>query len=151
MTCRKHCLFKFFAIAILFSISTSNLIAAEREDLYREGKDAYSNQKYVEALKKLYAFYVLNEIEIDKNPELKRILQEKISASEAILKLSFAVNSNIEKRDKVVRIITKERGGIFTGTGMEVDELLNKKAIDLEKIQDLNHKTLPMPSNGYSN
>lgn len=150
MICQRNHLFKILVITTLLFMSTSVLVAGERDDLYTEGMAAHSNQDHVEALKKLYAFYVLNEAEIKKRPEFEKKLKEKISTSEAILKLSFATNSSVQQGEKRIKFITSQGGGSFTGNGMEVDDLLNKKAIDLKKIQELNHKTLTMPSSGYS-
>lgn len=150
MICQRNHLFKLFAITALFFILTAESVAGERDDLYTEGIAAHDNQGHVEALKKLYAFYVLNEAEIKKRPEFEKKLKQKISTSEAILKLSFATNSSVQKGDKRIKFITRQGLGSFTGTGMEVDDLLNKKAIDLKAIQELNHKALTMPSSGYN-
>ena len=137
-------------ITALFVLLPSTLIAGERDDLYTEGLDAYDKKHHVEALKKLYAFYILNEAEIDKKPEFKKKLKDRISTSETILKLSFASNPSVLKDDHRIRIITRQGGGSFTGTGMEIEDLLNKKTIDLKAIQGLNHKALSMPSSGHS-
>jgi len=150
MKCLLNRLSKVLMITTLFILSPYELIAAERDGLYTEGLDAYSKSHHVEALKKLYAFYILNEAEIEKKPEFKKKLKERISTSESILKLSFASNPSIQKGDQRIRIITKQGGGSFTGNGRKIEDLLNKKAIDLKAIQGLNHKTLRMPSSGNS-
>jgi len=129
---------------------SSTLEAGERDDLYTEGIAAYANGEHVESLKKLYAFYVINEAEIVKEPDFKRKLEEKIATSEAVLKLSFASNSSVLKGEQRIRIITKQGGGSFAGNGREVEDLLNKKNIDLKAIENLNHKALTMPSSGHS-
>jgi len=150
MKCLLNHLSKTVTIAILFIITPSSLIAAERDDLYTEGLSAYTKKNHVEALKKLYAFYILNESEVEKKPVFKKKLKERISTSESILKLSFASNPSIQKGEHRTRIITRQGGGSFTGTGMEVEDLLNKKTIDLKAIQGLNHKALTMPSSRNS-
>lgn len=150
MKCLLNHLSKVLVITTLIMITPTSIIAGERDDLYTEGLDAYSKKNHVEALKKLYAFYILNQIEIEQQPEFKKKLMKRISTSESILKISFASNSSILMGDQRVRIITRQGGGSFTGTGMEIEDLLNKKAIDLKAIQSLNQKALTMPSSGHS-
>ncbi len=145
MICQRNHLFKIFEITVLLFMSISALVAAERDDLYTEGMEDHSNQDHVEALKKLYAFYILNEVELKKRPEFEKKLKEKISTSEAILKLSFSTNPSVQLGEKHFRFIGIG-GGSFSGTGKEIDDLLNNKAIDLKAIQELNHKALTMPS-----
>jgi hypothetical protein len=141
MKCQNFHLFKIIFILFLYAFSTLS-VAANRNDLYKIGLKAYKDKNYVVSLKNLYAFYVLNETEINNKPEFKKMLNERISTSEAILKLSFASNPSIIKKDNKLRILTRKGGGTFTGTGMEIDDLLNKNKIDLNAIQNFNHKAL---------
>ena len=141
---------RLLVLTLFLIIFPPALLAGERDDLYSEGMAAYSSKQHVEALKKLYAFYVLNEAEINQMPEFKRKLEEKIATSEAVLKLSFASNPSVQVGSKAVRIITKKKGGSFIGTGKEVEDLMSSKAIDLKAIQEINHKALTMSSSGYS-
>ncbi|WP_036189920.1 hypothetical protein [Marinobacterium lacunae] len=146
MICLKSHLSKVLIIFLFSFISIPYLVAGERDDLYIEGLAAYSNNEHVEALKKLYAFYVINEAEILNNPEFMNKLKEKITTSETVLKVAFSSNPSIIKSDNRIRIITKQGGGSFIGTGMEVEDLLDKKAIDLKVIESINHKSLTIPS-----
>jgi hypothetical protein len=123
-------------------------VAGERDDLYSEGMAAYSNKDHVESLKKLFAFYVLNEDEIKKNPEFEIKLKNLILTSEAILKLSFAINSSIQQGDGHIKFINNNKygGSSFSGTGAQVIDSLKKNETGLKAKQELNHKALTMPS-----
>lgn len=134
------------AIAVWLSFCSGCIQAGNRDDLYELGKEAYESGDYVAAIKNLYAFYVLNEEEIDNNPDFKKKLAERIAYSETILKLSFSSNPNVQEHNGRIRIITRQGGGSFTGTGMEIDDLIKRDAINLESIQELNHESLTPPS-----
>lgn len=139
-------LFRLLAIAVWLSVCSGSIQAGNRDDLYELGKDAYESSDYVAALKNLYAFYILNEEKIDNNPDFKKKLADRIAYSEAILKLSFSSNPHIQENNGRIRIITRQGGGSFTGTGMEIDELIRRNSIDLKSIQELNHESLTPPS-----
>ncbi|WP_157890298.1 hypothetical protein [Marinobacterium aestuarii] len=145
MKCQKNLLSSLVMLSIWLCLSSAPVHAGQRDDLYAKGIDAYGSKNYVVALKNLYAFYVLNEAEIDARPDFKKQINERIVNSEAILKLSFAANPSIQASSGVTRIITRNLGGSFIGTGMEVEDLLKSKTIDLKSIQDFNHKSLAQP------
>lgn len=82
MNCPRNRLTSFLlAIATLLLSNVS--FAWNRDDLYKIGKEAYYKQDYVSALKNLYAYYVLNEVEINKHPDFKKRINDSISTSEA--------------------------------------------------------------------
>lgn len=148
MKYRKSLLFSLLTITLWLCFLSGSIQAGNRDDLYEAGNDAYESKDYVMALKNLYAFYVLNESDIDANPDFKKKLVDRIANAEAILKLSYSSNPSIQEHNGRIRIITRQGGGSFTGTGREIDNLINNNAIDLESIQELNHKFPAMPSSG---
>lgn len=154
MKCLISHLFKSLFAIVLLLVSATSIYAGNRDDLYTKGIKAYEENDYVSALKNLYAFYIINEKEIDAKPDFKKKLKERISKSESILKLSFASNPSIQKgknpKGKIHFRINTKIGGGFAGTAIEIEDLLKNKTIDLNAIQELNHKTLTMPSSGYS-
>lgn len=133
MNCLKTYL---FSILLLSYLSVpSSIYAANRDDLYVTGKAAYENDNYVEALKKLYAFYILNEDSINSHPKLKKSLIGIIADCESRLSIAFVSNKGLTIRsngDFIVEKVEIDRG--FKGTGMEIQELIKSKDINIEKM-----------------
>lgn len=146
MKYQTHRLSSLLAIVIWLSFFSGSVQAGNRDDLYELGNYAYESGDYVEAVKNLYAFYILNEKEIENAPDFKKKLADRIAYAEAILKLSFSSNPYVQESKGRIRIITRQGGGSFTGTGKEIDELIKRNAIDLKSIKQLNHESLTSPS-----
>ena len=125
--------FKVFVIITAFVLAGS-AHSAEREDLLKSGKAAYNSQDYVTALKNLYAFFILNESDLSEYPEIKKSIVSKINKSEAVLKLSFASNNNVNMNSGKFTLRTDKIDKGFTGTGMEINDLLMNKSIDLNMM-----------------
>lgn len=128
----KTYLFKISLLALLI-IFAINLFAAEREDLYQVGRIAYNQGDYVKALKNLYAFYVMNEDAINKNPEFKMTLENKILHCETILEVYYITNISITPNDSMTRFkINKYRA--TGGKAFTIDDLVTNK-VDLLEIK----------------
>ena len=125
-------LFSIIILAILIINSTA--ISAEREDIYHSGKKAFESKNYVVALKNLYAFYIINELSLEKHKEFKNNILEKIATCESMLTLALATNKTVNlEQGKVVFKSTEIKGG-FTGTGMEIQKLLENKSINIDQM-----------------
>lgn len=109
-------------------------ISAERADLYKSGLEAYKSKNYVLALKNLYAFYVLNEIHLEKHLELKNKLMLTIEECESILSIAIAYNKHITLTPSKFKLETTEIKNGFSGTAKEIQELLKNKSINIEQM-----------------
>lgn len=128
--------FLFNVVLLISFVFSSQLTAAEREDLYQSGKSAYESQNYVTAIKNLYAFYVLNIDFFDKDPTFKDSIEKKIAECETILKLALALNKSIDMSEGKFILRTNEIHGGFKGTAHEIQELFKKDSVDLEMMMD---------------
>lgn len=135
MLCQKIRLSSLLLGLLLLAFAAGSSQAGKRDDLYKEGNKAFESKDHVTALKKLYAFYVLNQEEIESNPEFKRKIEERISYSESLLTISFSSNPSVQWTGRSFRVLTEGDGTVFTGTGKEIQDLLNSKTIDLDAIK----------------
>lgn len=92
MICPINRLFKIF---IFISIISCQMYAGDRDDLYKEGLKAFKEKAYIEALKKLYAYYILNEKAIITNKDFYQKLNKLILKSEDELKNSIKITNNL--------------------------------------------------------
>ena len=128
--------FLFSIIIVLASLSPA--VAAEREDLYKRGNEAFDKKEYATALKNLFAFYEINKEALVNHPDIKKGLEEKIQTAESILLTAMAANSNISVGKGKIIIRSDTIGGGFSGTGKEIQEMIKSGTIDLEKISKKN-------------
>lgn len=118
-------------LIILISISFS-LKAAVRDDLYKEGLAAYNSKNYTEALKKLYAFYILNEEALASHEEIKKGIEERVRNAETILAAS-TMFSNMKMSANGILILEPAYGFSIGANGKTVQELL--KSTDIKIIE----------------
>ncbi|MCH8330265.1 MAG: hypothetical protein IH946_02620, partial [Bacteroidetes bacterium] len=107
----------FIACTLLFILGFTLNISLETtyKDLYTKGNNAYKNKNYVDALKYLYAYKVINE----------RVLNEY--HAEFLGKLNAAIsNCELKLRQKLVVVREKANGttSYFNGNGYEVPDYL---------------------------
>ena len=108
-----------FVVCLILLFLSGSATASKRPDLYKLGKDAYDQGKYVTALKNLYAFYVLNEDELAGHPDVKKSLTAAIDKCETTLGVLFKTNANVAEGE--VYILNK-RG--IKGKAMEIGDLV---------------------------
>ena len=121
---------------LVLNFTPAILLAADRDDLYHLGRAQFKNNNCVDALKNLYAFYVINEEVLETQEKFKTTLTENIKNCETRLSLAVASNDNLQIRDGVWTI---ENGNIdrgFRGTGMEIEDFLKKHPEGLEKMMN---------------
>lgn len=128
---------------MVFGLSL-DVTAAEREDLYALGKSAYESQDYVLAIKNLYAFYIVNLDSINENPSFKNSIESKISECETKLALALASNKSLDMRAGRFILRSDEIDGGFLGNARELEEFLDIKSIDIDRM--LNSKKGIVPS-----
>lgn len=129
-----------FSAAIIL-VSSQAASSAEREDLYQSGRLAFEKKEYVLALMNLHAFYVLNEADLENYPDLKITLEEKIKAAQSILETAMASNPRITLTPEgvVLKTINGTIHGGISGTGKEIQDLIQSGKIDLESISRANN------------
>ncbi|MGJ8678399.1 MAG: hypothetical protein ACSHX0_12850 [Akkermansiaceae bacterium] len=82
---------------------------------------------------------MLNEDSLGSHPELKKSLEAKIKTAESILATAMASNSKLTLSKDTFTIRSETIGGGFSGTGKEIQELIETGKIDLKKISQKNH------------
>lgn len=85
------------------------------QELYEKGKKAYETQEYSDALKYLYAFWVVSEQQLREYPELLTGVNERISISENKIKTALSYYSS-SRAPQVERKRFEERHR-FSGDG----------------------------------
>ena len=131
MECQKSRHFKISAVLLIGALLPGFVNSGERDDLYESGLKAYESDNYVLALKNLFAFYVLNQKNVDKNKDFKKKLLRRISKSESIIENSLRENAIESWSSKDSRVLEKQSGVVLRGTGKEIEDLLK---MDLDTI-----------------
>jgi hypothetical protein len=120
MNCPMSRLFK--AIVLTGTIISGSSMAAERDDLYNQGTLALKEGDCVSAIKFLFAYSVVNEVELNAHPDFKRKLLANITSCEKTL--SLAMVTTIGRGGRVTDLDSfkgqgKGKGRAFEGSPVQ--------------------------------
>lgn len=119
-------------IAILTLIGVPGILHAEnpqREDLYDEALKAYISKDYSNALKKFYAFSIIDKSYLSQHPDLRKKIYVKMELSQKIISTALTSMRNTNVRSKYFN--KKEGGVIIIGTAREIEELQQSGKLNL--------------------
>ena len=101
----------FSSIVLAITFQTANINAAERIDLYNQGKTALASGNCISAIKNLYAFYILNQTDFEKDPDFTANYLAKIERCELALSQAIASTSKIAPEKPI------KSGSSLSGSG----------------------------------
>lgn len=126
-----------YLLGFFVLLASSSLFAAEADQLYQQGLQAYNTEDYLSASEHLFAYRQIAGAELTGNFRLQ--LEEALNYSEAQIRVAIETKRELDKHGKITQIVVETSGKADTANAQ-------KKTKNFHAPADVNRRKPNLPS-----